>query len=37
MNNIKWGSTINLEVAGSGYIDNVDIDKRWGIYGVPLN
>ena len=32
MNNIKWGSTINLEVAGSGYIDNVDIDKRWGIY-----
>ena len=32
MNNIKYGSTINLEVAGSGYIDNVDIDKRWGIY-----
>lgn len=31
MNNIKWGSTINLEVAGSGYIDNVDIDKGLSI------
>ena len=31
-NNIKWGSTINLEAAGSGTITGVDVNKRWCVY-----
>ena len=30
--NMKWGSTVNLEVAGTATIENVSTDVKWGIY-----